>query len=249
MSLAAHRIEPNRHDDGSAIVRQPWGEHFETLPWHQGDHLLIAAPTKAGKTTMVRRLADKRSHSVMLVTKTHDPTIRNEFKGWDVLRSWPPSPWQDKVLLWPKPQRTARATLMHQRGVFGEALDRIFRGNRDGWSGWNVIVDESHYLTSREFCDLGPAIAMLHHQGRSAGVSMVNLTQRPAWIPKIIYSSVTHAWIARTRDMDDLKRLADLGGIDPRQMRDTVARLPSRHDYVYVNPQGDARPVIVNTRK
>lgn len=231
------------------IEPQAWQEHYDRLAWSQGDHILIAAPTKAGKTTMVRKLADKRSHTVMLVTKTHDSTIRNDFKGWDRIHSWPPSPWQTRVLLWPKPGKTLRETLDRQRDVFGHALDRIARGNRDGWSGWGVIVDESHYITDPAFCGLGREIAMMHHVGRSAGISMMDLTQRPAWIPKIIYSSVTHAWIARTRDRDDLKRLADLGGVDPHTVRDTVSALPSRHDYLYVNPQGDARPVIVNTRK
>jgi len=54
----------------------------------QGDHILIAAPTKAGKTTMARRLIKKRGHTVVFVTKTHDDTIRNDYRGFYRAHSW-----------------------------------------------------------------------------------------------------------------------------------------------------------------
>ena len=227
-----------------------WPDHYKNLRWAQGEHLLIAAPTGAGKTTLARKLVEKRSHAVMLVTKTHDDTIKREFKGWERVDQWSDiKPWHRRVLLWPKPGKTLAETLTIQREVMRTALDGIGRGNRTGWSGWGVLVDESHYLTDPSFCGLGKEIAMLHHVGRSAGISMLNLTQRPAWIPKIIYSSVSHAYVARTRDAADLKRLADLGGVDPRQAALNVANLPTRHDYVYLSPQSDALPAIVNVRK
>ena len=234
----------------TAFAPAPWATHYRALQWRQGEHVLLAAPTSAGKTTMARKLADKRSHVIMLVTKTHDETIRAEFRGWDRVHSWSElKPWHTKVLLWPKPGKTLADTLNLQRDVMRDALDGIGRGNRTGWSGWGVVVDESHYMTDPKFLNLGKEIAMLHHVGRSAGISMMDLTQRPSWIPKIIYSSVTHAYVARTRDAGDLKRLADLGGIDPRLTAHAVATLPTRHDYVYVSPQTDAPPAIVNTRR
>lgn len=235
-------------DTGFAPV--PWRDHYSGLQWRQGEHVLLAAPTGAGKTSLARKLADKRSHVVMLVTKTHDETIRKDFAGWDRIHAWSElKPWHTKVLLWPKPGKTLAETLGIQRTVMRDALDGIGRGNRSGWSGWGVIVDESHYMTDPSFLNLNREIAMLHHVGRSAGISMLDLTQRPAWIPKIIYSSVSHAYIARTRDVADLKRLADLGGIDPRTTADNVTTLSTRHDYVYVSPQTDALPSIVNIRK
>lgn len=224
--------------------RQSWPEHIRGLQWKQGEHLLISAPTGAGKTTLVPKLCAKRSHVVVFVSKIKDDTIRREFKGYHRISEWPPPQWANKVLLWPKPGKTLIETLAIQQRVFRDALNAIAQqGN------WCVVIDESHWTTSREFLGLGAEVAILHHQGRSSGISMVNLTQRPAWIPKIIYSSVTHAYIARTRDRDDLKRLADLGGIDPRKVAETVIALPTRHDYLYVSPQSDATPRVVNLRK
>lgn len=227
-----------------SFTPQPFAEHYKKLNWKQGEHLLIAAPTGAGKTTIAQQLVQKRRHVVMLVSKLHDPTLQAEFKGWHRATSWPPPRWEEKVLLWPKPTKKFGDNVKQHREVFGEALDDIGAGQ-----GWTVLVDELHYTASREFAGLGAEIALLHHQGRSSGNTVVSLTQRPAWVPKIIYSSVTHAYIARTRDKDDLKRLSDLGGIDPRQVGSVVSQLPTRHDYLYVNPQGDSPPRIVNVRK
>ena len=198
----------------------------------------------------MRKLADKRSHFVMLVTKTHDNTIRDEFKGWTRRGSWGElKPWDRHVLLWPKPGKTLRETKSIQREIMQDALDGIGRGNRSGWSGWGDGVDEMHYLTDPQYLGLHSDVAMLHHVGRSAGISMLDLTQRPSWIPKIIYSSITHAYIARTRDREDLKRLSDLGNIDSRNVGQSVSSLGDRHDYVYLNPQGDVPPSIINTRR
>jgi hypothetical protein len=217
------------------------------LRWDQGDHILISAPTKAGKTTMAAKLISKRSHAVILVTKMKDPTFSSEFHHWTRYDEWPkrgPKPYDTRILLWPRPGKTIRETLSIQRETFAFALDAIAReGNRA------VIVDEALMFTDPKILGFGTEVGMMHYYGRSSGISMMTLTQRPAWIPKVIYSSVTHAYVARTRDRQDLKRLADMGGIDPRDVAANVSALPSRHDYLYLNPQGDASPAIVNTRK
>ena len=227
--------------------RQPWQTHMRTLRWKQGEHVLLSAPTGAGKTTMLAQLLRKRSHAVVFVTKMKDPTFAAEFKGWQRFEAWPrrgPRPFDTHILLWPKPEKTVLATLRKQRDVFAYALDAIsHEGNRA------VAVDESLMVNDPKLLGLGTQVGMLHYYGRSAGVSMVDLTQRPAWIPKVIYSSVTHAYVARTRDQADLKRLSDLGGIDPKTVSANVAGLPTRHDYLYLNPQGDASPVVLNTRQ
>lgn len=227
--------------------QESWRDHLSKLRWTQGDHILISAPTKAGKTTLMRSLVEKRSHVVVFVSKMKDPTFEAEFKGWTILREWPkggPKPYETRILLWPKPGKTLKETIMNQRVVFRNALDAISReGNRC------VVIDESLMMNDPRLVGLGNEIGLLHYYGRSAGISMVDLTQRPSWIPKVIYSSVTHAYIARTRDAQDAKRLADMGGVDARELAANLLVLPNRHDYVYVNPQGDAPSTIINTRK
>lgn len=234
--------------DFQLYSRQPWREHFANLRWAQGDHLLISAPTKAGKTTMMRQLVEKRSHVVVFVSKMQDDVFAREFKGWHRLEEWPsggPRSWMTRILLWPKPiKNDINATMRKQREVFSTALNEILtQGNRC------VVIDESLMMNDAKLLNLGTEIGMAHYYGRSAGITMVDLTQRPSWIPRVIYSSVTHAYIASTKDRDDARRLSDMGGIDAKEVGHNLMRLPSRHDYLYLNPLGDSRPVVVNTRK
>ena len=231
--------------------RKPWDQHMRELRWAQGEHVLLCGPTGSGKTTMAATLLNKRAnnggHVVVLVSKMKDPTFTKEFKGYTRLEDWPtggPKMWENRILLWPKPEKTIRETLLKQREVFAKALNEITRqGNRA------VVIDESLMMTDPKLIGLGTEIGMMHYYGRSSGISMVDLTQRPSWIPKVIYSSVSHAYIASTKDQTDLKRLSDLGGIDARIASANIARLPVKQDYLYLNPTGDALPHIVNTRK
>lgn len=232
-----------------AFSRVPWQRHLNTLNWEQGEHILIAAPNKSGKTCMVGTLAQKRRYVVVFVTKIKDPTFEKEFKGWKILREWPKDPrdlpqWENRILLWPRQKRTMAETLAEQRRVFGHALDAIaYQGN------WCVVIDEGLMFTDPRILGFQTPVSMMFYYGRSSGLSLVFLTQRPAWVPVVAYSSITHAYIARTRDKNDLKRLSEMGGHDPKITTANVAALPTRHDFIYLNPQGDTPPAVVNTRK
>lgn len=233
--------------DFTQYETQEFRTHLRNLRWDQGDHMLISAPTKAGKTTLMRYLVNKRSHVVVFVSKVKDPVFKSEFKDWTILREWPrngPPSYMTRILLWPVPGKTLPETLNNQKVVFRNALNAISReGNRC------VVIDESLMMTDPKLVGLGTEIGLMHYYGRTSGISMVDLTQRPSWIPKVIYSSVTHAYIARTRDRQDANRLSDMGGVDAKELAYNLMRLPSRHDYVYANPQGDASSVIINSRK
>lgn len=228
--------------------RQTWPDHLTNLAWRQGEHILVSAPTSAGKTTLVRPILEKRSHVLALFTKLKDPTIAREYKGFSRFDQWPKhgfSPETDRrVMIWPKPEKTLRATIRKQQEIMQKAFDNVAR---DG--GWCVLIDEMLYMVEPRYLNLGSEIGMLHYYGRSSGVSVVALAQRPFNIPRIVLSSATHAYFARTRDTGDQKRLSELGSLDAREIIGNMSNLKSRHDFMYLNPQGDAPSVIVNTRK
>jgi energy-coupling factor transporter ATP-binding protein EcfA2 len=237
------------------VERQSWQEHLAHIKAKHdaGQHVFIAGPTGSGKSEMALALTDydrPNMHVVNFVTKPTDDTFSGERIGhWDRIEEWnpkrgKPSPHMDRVLLWPKPLPTMEETKRRQRMVFHDALNSIYRTGR-----WRVVIDELHYLSDPAYLGLGSDIAAMHHFGRSLNVTMISLTQRPAWVPKIIYSSVDHAYIARTVDVDDLKRLSDFGGINSRELAEAVKNLPTKHDFVYVNPRGDHPPVIVNSHE
>jgi hypothetical protein len=226
----------------SEYPSQPFAEFLARFDWRQGEHVLIAAPTSAGKSTLAAKIAPKRGHVVVLVSKSRDDHLRRLFGNYTRIDTWPPRRDADRVLLWPRPKSTAADTIAHQQSQFAACLDDV-----QSRGGWCVVVDECHYAT--EFLGLGRPIAVLHHQGRSSGVSMVVLTQRPAWIPRIIYSSASHVFLGATAgDRDDSRALASLGGRDSKRVAEHLETLP-KHDLVYLNPMGSARSRIVNTRR
>lgn len=206
-----------------------WSDVLRDLQrsWKVGEHSSLVGPTGVGKTTLLARVLPIRRYVVMFVTKVHDQTITRDFHGYDVVRRWPPKVYQDRILLWPEPGKTIRDTIKRQREVFREALDKIFNERN-----WCIVFDEQHYMCTT--LGLGEENAMFLHQGRSSGLTVVNGTQRPAWVPVVTYSSSTHAFIWRNTHRDDLKRLADLGGIDARQLQDQLLRL-RKHEFIYVN--------------
>lgn len=195
--------------------------------WGIGEHVAVVGPTGVGKTTMLARILPIRRYVVVFVTKVHDDTISRDFRSYDRISSWPPKVYQDRVLLWPKPGKTIRETIGIQRDTFRNALDAIFLDRQ-----WCVVFDEQHYLCRT--LGLDTENAMFQHQGRSSGLSVVNGTQRPAWVPVVTYSAATHAFIWRTTFREDMKRLGDLGGIDSRELQREMLSL-RKHEFVYVN--------------
>lgn len=231
------------------IAPQPWAEHLERLDWARGEHVLIAGPTGTGKTTIAAQLVERRSHVMTFATKLTDPTLDREYRGWDRVRDVSEiRSWMSRVIVQARPPKRAGRGMLAlraaQRDVFPRALDWVYQNG-----GWCVLVDETLYMADPKYGNVGSQIEMMHYHGRSMGISMVTLTQRPAWIPKIIYSSASHAYIAKTRDAQDLKRLAELAGTDPDELRRAVSMLPTRFDWVYTPSLGEGTPAIVNTRR
>jgi hypothetical protein len=226
-----------------AYEPKPFRDFMHELKWRQGEHFLIAAPTQTGKTTIAAYLVNRRKFVCVLGSKSKDKQLTERYPTFTRIEKWSrrvPREHQ-KVLLWPKVQNTIADTVLLQREVHKDYLDYI---NRIG--GYCTVVDEYHW--EAQFLRLDKELAAHHHQGSTNGNTMLDLTQRPAWIPRITYSSATHALIGRTRDKDDLKALSQLGGVDSARVIETVQRM-GRHDLLYLNPMGDASPCIINTRK
>lgn len=223
---------------------KPFAQWLDELQWRQGEHWLTAAPTQTGKTSITSLILRQsgRKWICVIASKPRDDNMRARYADFKRISKWPPPRDEGtKFLLWPGKQKTLEEDRRHQQVIVKKALDEI--GNQGGWC---VVVDEFHWLS--EFLRLDKEDAVLQHQGASNGITMVNLTQRPAWIPRITYSSATHALIGGTSDPDDLRSLSYLARVDRKDVADTVQRM-GRHDLLYLNPMGEAQPCIINSRE
>lgn len=218
-----------------------WRDLFPRIlaDWRQGEHVTVIGPTGVGKTTLLAQILGARTYIVVLVTKVHDDTITGDFRGFDRIKAWPPKHYQNRVLLWPDPvkKRTIRslsstaidmrATKVKQRRVFQDALNEIF-GDRN----WTIVFDEQHYICKD--LKLEDENKMFQHQGRSSGLTVVNGTQRPADVPLITYSGSTHAFIWSNNIDTDFKRLAEIGGMNRRDLEHNMNQL-GKHEFIYTN--------------
>lgn len=207
--------------------------------WKQGEHILVSGPTGSGKTTLTREIVDLRYQrggfvAVFVLKPIDDPTIVREYQGWDRWKTWKrnPSSWERRVLVWPdtsKAKGNKDAILAIQREVFQKAFDGINRTGR-----WTIQVDDGLYLVDPEFLGMRSELAMAHAIGRSGDLTMVTLTQRPSHLPLILYGSAAHAFIGRTREAVDQKRLAELGSKEGSRALAERINGQGRHDFLWV---------------
>lgn len=221
--------------------------------WKQGEHVIVSGATGSGKTLIGRYIDDIRlqrgGHVVVFICKLlPDETITEEYKGWTRWTKWKkrPNPNDKRILLWPDTSKgkTLREKREIQREVFRDAIDALSKEGK-----WTVDFDEGLYMCAPEFMNLGQELAMLHALGRSSKLTIITKMQRPSHVPLIIYGSASHAFIGRTREAVDNKRLAELGGKTSAKDLSGMIASQGRHDFTWVPVAPDWDPEPFNLGK
>jgi hypothetical protein len=213
--------------------RLSWSSFLSGFQWRQGEHVSLIGPTGTGKSTLAFGLVNWRAglspdwHATVLATKARDDVMSTlaRQRAWTHTNRWP-VPWDVRLAIF-QPRWRDRADDRQQRAELSAALTDMFRRG-----SFAVVVDELSYCCRR--LRLDPAFSDFWEQGRSLGNSLVGLTQRPAWVPLLLYSAPEHLFFWRTTDRQDLARIAGIGGLDANVIRSTVASL-DRHEVLYVN--------------
>jgi len=219
------------------VTVMSWDEFQDFFTWYQGEHVTAIGPTKSGKTTLFRELMRNARQNgthpwqVVTATKRRDE-ILDTFKpdGFVKMPSWQVHDAEvfSKVMLAP-PLPSAREK-GRQAEAIREALTSVYRQG-----GWLVLLDELKHIA--DYLGLKPEVELLLHQGRSAGITVVSAVQRPRHVPLMAYDQADHIFMWESRDSNIRKRLAEIGGkVDPDLIEYGLARLPSRHSFLYISP-------------
>lgn len=207
-----------------------WDGFLKRFDWKQGEHIGLIGPTGSGKTTLSLELMERRKYCCIIGTKPRDATLSKFAKdhGYEVIKEFPQffdPVTHSKLVLWPKMREMRHQST--QRMAVGHALQTMFKqGN------WAINVDELSYISKD--LNLEPHLKLIWQQGRSIGISLVAGTQRPAFVPLLIYDQSTHLFFWRDNDEANLRRIGGIGSLNSRLIRDTVAALP-KHVFLYLN--------------
>lgn len=223
--------------------RIAWHEFIARYNWAQGEHTLGIAGTGQGKTTLWAQLTPRRKWNIVLGTKIKDPTYGDFLRqGFKRVQSIDEIRHGDRnILLWPDYHKTIGEYKARQRAVFRRAFDWV--AAEGAWTVWN---DEELYLCRQ--LGLTDEVAWFLTQGRSSGLTFVNGSQRPAWIPLESYNGSTHAFLSNSNEDGDAKRLADLGLVNSKELMHNLRQL-HRYEFVYVNTREHTQPVITKVER
>lgn len=221
----------------SEIAEQDWAEFWPRFASSykatrdDAQHVAILGPNGTGKTTLAMQIASLRPYVFVLAAKPRDREMLRMLKAGGY-RPYPGAGLPEsgsgnrRCYLWP-PNLGVRSR-PHQRAVFAGALAQAFRVGV-----WHGLIDEGHYLA--ETLKLAPELKQALQMGRSNGHGIILAAQRPAWLPRDVYSASTHLFLFGTNDAADLKSISGLNGVNDKTVRDCVATLGRDHKFLHVN--------------
>lgn len=210
---------PQRNANGVQVEKVPWsvlGPEFASV-WGRADpanpepeHVEIIGMSGSGKTHLLMKLLQDRmlvrnSHMILVVTKRSDKVFAR--LGWPIVRELRDIRKYRQCIYWPQTN-----LLGAQRKAFHETRIREFLTRF--WvpeSNRVVAFDEIAYIESLS-PDVRDLIQMWLREGRSNGITVVLMKQRPQGVQRDMHSETQWTFAFVPKDRNDAERFAELFG-------------------------------------
>ena len=235
-------------EDGQDISLQEaapyvaWPDFYRALNqlWRPGppdwpnSNIAIVGTAGSGKTRFTREIVKLRERVCVFGTKTADPSLYEPLQreGFRLQNDWNPEDTrQPKVIFRPPLTAPTPAALAGQRAAFQSALLHVFQVG-----GWTLWFDEVRYLS--ETLKLSSELNLLWLQGRSLGVTIVALTQRPVSVPINMFEQSRFLVTFRVAGREDRRTMANYAGASAPVVFETAAVLP-KYELLLVDSESD----------
>lgn len=201
------------------IERVPWsvlGPEFAAV-WGRADpanpepeHAEIIGMNGSGKTYLLMKMLQDRmivrnSHIILVVTKRSDKVFA--LLGWPIVRDIRDLRKYRQCIYWPQTNLIGR-----QRKAFHEIRIREFLSRY--WvpeSNRVIAFDEIAYIESLS-PEVKELVAMYWREGRSNGITVVAMKQRPQGVQRDMSSETWWTFAFVPKDHADAERFAELFG-------------------------------------
>ncbi|MGE3429266.1 MAG: hypothetical protein AB7I44_21165 [Hyphomicrobiaceae bacterium] len=199
--------------------------------WRQGEHLVIVGATGSGKTRLLRELIRARTYHAVMATKPYDAEMDRlvKFGGYTMFTDWPidlSAHSFPKRVIWPE-ARVMNALKLYQKPAFKLAFDHIYTVG-----GWTVIIDELYF-----FCNLlkmMDTMKLYLTQARSLHITLVQCSQRTAWVPVESFNQSTHLFFFAENDERNLSVISGIAYKFRNEVKAAVCDLLPHH-FLYFN--------------
>lgn len=195
----------------------------------------ILGPNGSGKTyfeaTVLReRIVARQSGVVLIATKPVDRTIR--MLGLPIVDTWQGVQKHDQVIFWPRTARIGRDRELYQEAKIRELLHRLWVPGANTIVAFDEIAYAESLRTREGEQELRRLIQMYLREGRSQGITVLAMKQRPQGVSRDMHSESIWTAAFKPKDRADAERVAELFG----RKQDWVPILESldrsRHEFV-----------------
>ncbi len=217
--------------------------------WKPGEHVTIVAPSGHGKTHLALELAELSRYVLVLATKRNDPLVAQLASDGYLVTPTPDGvlwaerePVTPKVVVWPQfgDEVGAKQRMLMQAQALRDVLDWA-----DKTGGWTIVADETMWL--HDNLRLERELSSVWYQGRTQGLSLIALMQRPSRVPRLAFSQANYLFLGKFADKRDIDALREISSAIPKELIEQGIRSLSKpeHEFLFIDTVRDELAIVV----